>query len=204
MNGVDQRQRDEMAIPTLLHANPLITWLFHRRYATIAELLDVPAGGSVLDFGCGVGCLLPSLTRAGLKVHAIDLVLDYARVVDSQLGLNVSFAESLFDLPDNGLDAIIAADVLEHVEDLNELLNLMRQKLRSQGCLVVSSPTENFAYRIGRLIAGFAGKGGYHHADASVVEGTIAASDAFRIDKTRTLPWNIPPHLFSVARFRAQ
>jgi len=191
-----------MAIPTYMHRNPLIPWLFHRRYTRIAELLDVPVGGRVLEFGCGIGAFLPSLNSAGLHVYAADLTLDYARTLDQRLTLGVKFIESVSSLENGCLDAIVAADVLEHVDDLPELVMEMGRKLTSGGCLVVSSPTENLVYRIGRVMAGFAGKGDYHHENAQSVEEVIMSTGVFTPVESRTLPWRTPPHLFRIVRFR--
>lgn len=194
-------QRDAMAMPTYLHPNPLIRWLFHRRYRVIASLLDVPVGARVLEFGCGIGALLPSLVAAGLDVWALDIELSCARDLARRTGIGVTFVDSLGAVPDASVSAIVAADVLEHVDDLPDLLGEMRRVLEPGGALIVSGPTENVAYRIGRLIAGFGGKGEYHHADARAVERAIARS-GMTPERTVTLPLRVPPHLFRIVRFR--
>lgn len=201
--GVPETQRDEMAIPSYLHPNPLVRWLFHRRYARLATLLDVPAGGNVLEFGCGIGAFLPSLAAAGLSVSAIDLVPDYAKELSRTESLGVRFVDGLDDVAAANLDAIVAADVLEHVDDLEGLAVILRTKLVRGGCLVISSPTENVFYRLGRFVAGFSGKGGYHHADSRAVETALAATPGFVLEERVGLPWRLLPHLFSLARFRA-
>lgn len=199
---VDSSQQDAMAIPTYLHWNPLVRWLFHLRHKRVSQLVEVPPGGTILEFGCGIGAFLPSLKAAGLRVYAADLVLDYARALDERLGLGVDFVDGLTQVADGELDAIVAADVLEHVEELPSLLASLRSKLKDDGCLVVSGPTENLAYRLGRIAAGFAGKGDYHHEDARSVEAAIAATGLFTPERAVALPWAVPPHLFRVVRFR--
>jgi 2-polyprenyl-3-methyl-5-hydroxy-6-metoxy-1,4-benzoquinol methylase len=200
-DDVDEYQRDSMAIPTYLHSNPLIRWLFHRRYRTVASLIDVPPGSAVLEFGCGVGVFLPSLCAAGFRVFAADLETRYARRLTAQRKIPVRFISDMGELDEGCVDAIVAADVLEHVDDLPQLVSQMKRALSPRGVLVVSGPTENFVYRIGRVLAGFAGKGEYHHSDAESVESTIESLGFVR-EAVRTLPWRIPPHLFRVVRFR--
>src|SRR6266496_1212616 len=67
------------------------------------------------------------------------------------------------EISSNSLDIIIAADVLEHVQELEEYIGFFLDKLkRSSGRLIISGPTENIAYKIGRILAGFGDKGDYH------------------------------------------
>ena len=61
--GMSDHDRDEMAIPSYLHANPLIRWLMWRRYETIARFLDRVDGDTAFEFGCGLGLFLPELNR---------------------------------------------------------------------------------------------------------------------------------------------
>jgi SAM-dependent methyltransferase len=51
-------------------------------------------------------------------------------------------------------DLIVALDVLEHVKDLESVLASLLRLLASGGRLVVSGPTENIFYRIGRRLSG--------------------------------------------------
>ena len=63
------------------------------------------------------------------------------------------------------LDYVVATDVLEHVPDLGSCIATFARLLRPAGLLVMSGPTETALYRLGRLLAGFAGKEHYHHTD---------------------------------------
>ncbi|MCP6725790.1 class I SAM-dependent methyltransferase, partial [Klebsiella pneumoniae] len=91
-------------------------------------------------------------------VFATDLHLDIARRLVENLGLaNVTFlpADHWQDaLPDQEIETIIAADVLEHITQRREVLSLLGRKLTPGGRLVVCGPTENWLYRLGRRIVG--------------------------------------------------
>lgn len=91
------------------------------------------------------------------------------------------------------MDIIVAADVLEHidVDKLDKFLITFYQKLKGRGRLIVSGPTENFVYRIGRIIAGFAGKGDYHHTNIDRLIEKI--QKYFILEKTNYLPFKVPP-----------
>jgi 2-polyprenyl-3-methyl-5-hydroxy-6-metoxy-1,4-benzoquinol methylase len=57
------------------------------------------------------------------------------------------------------LDYIISADVLEHVEDLDNVLSVFKNSLSKSGKLIISGPTETKLYKLGRWVGGFQG----HH-----------------------------------------
>ncbi len=98
------------------------------------------------------------------------------------------------------LDHIVAADVMEHLDDPGQVARLFRAKLRPGGRLVVSGPTETIVYKFGRVLAGFAGKGDYHHTDIMRLESMIEAAGFSRVGR-RVLPFSRAPGLFVVVAF---
>jgi len=52
---ISNHNKDEMAIPSYLHWNPLIRWLMWRRYEYISHLSGFSRDMTVLEFGCGIG-----------------------------------------------------------------------------------------------------------------------------------------------------
>lgn len=160
---IDKNQLAEMAVPSYLHFNPLIRWLVWRRNQLIHAQVEKLQVRTVLDFGCGFGVLLPSLCKSCESVYAIDLEPAPATRLATMKCLNVRFLQNLEDAPDKEFDAVVAAEVLEHVEDVPGLISQMRPKLRPHASVIVSGPTENLFYKVGRLIAGFGAYGDYHH-----------------------------------------
>ena len=191
---------DEMAIPSYLHANPLIRWLMWRRHEAIAAMAGRDRLDSALEFGCGAGVFLPQMHHIARTVYAIDLFPEFARRLDAKLALGTRFIDDVGELEDGCLDLIIAADVLEHIEDLPPWLELFASKLRRGGRLIVSGPTENVFYRMGRWLAGFGDKGHYHHTDIDQLFAAITQY-GFRSARSRNLPFYLPPHLFRVCQF---
>lgn len=180
------------------HRNPLVRWLVWRRYGAIAELAELRRGMSVLEFGCGLGIFLPTIARNAGPVYATDLMADGARRLCRKLELEVSFVDDTAQLRDESLDLIVAADVLEHLEDLGDYLDVFLAKLKPGGRLIISGPTENLAYRIGRFLAGvFGRKPDPHVWDIYELRGEIRAQ-GFGGGRTRRLPFGLPPHLFLV------
>lgn len=187
-----RESRDEMAGPSYLHPNRLIRWLFWKRLDVVAALLsaDRARHASGLDFGCGIGVQLPTLSATTDLVYATDLVMEPGRYVASRLGLrNVAFVEPsrLSSLPP--LDYVVSTDVLEHVRDLEVIVRRFGEALRSGGTLVVSGPTENALYRFGRALAGFGRRPHYHQTDITAVHDAVVRDRAgFRVVAHRTLP----------------
>jgi SAM-dependent methyltransferase len=198
--GLPQAVTDEMAIPTHTHSNPLIRWLFWRRYVEIAELAAFGADMTVLEFGCGIGVFLPTLCLNSGRVLALDLFPQYAMRLARNRNLDVHFPENLDAIEDNSLDRVVAADVLEHIDDLGVVLSGFRAKLKPGGRLLMSGPTESVIYRLGRVIAGFGDKGHYHVTNVEHLRSDIS-SRGFELLRTRNLPFPIPPHLFRVHEF---
>jgi SAM-dependent methyltransferase len=198
---MSEHDHDEMAIPSYLHWNPLIRWLMWRRYELIADML----GGQVraaLEFGCGLGLFLPTLARAADEVYAVDIFPEYAQRLAARRRLTVRFLPDVASIADGCLDVVVAADVMEHLENPRATSVAFHRVLRAGGRLLVSGPTENTVYKAGRIAAGFAGKGDYHHTNIDRLKDDILAT-GFVLRETRTLPFGVRPHLFRVFRFEA-
>ena len=200
IENISEHDRDEMAIPSYLHANPLIRWLMWRRYDTIAAMLRGGPEKTALEFGCGVGLFLPHLCNHYGGVYAVDLFPQYAKGLTTNKGIAPQFVNTVDALDDSSLDAIIAADVLEHIEDLEQYITLFKQKLKTGGQFIVSGPTENFVYKLGRIVAGFGDKGDYHHTNIDNLIDEISAG-GFEPNEMKTLPFSLAPSLFKICHF---
>lgn len=201
---IPQCQLDEMAVPSYLHSNPLIGWLLRKRHHAILNVAQLAGNESVLDFGCGIGLLLPTLCERARNVHATDLVPKLAEYLARKNHLPVTFHSSdRLDqtLPDTSLDVIIAQESMEHLDDPGHYISLFQRKLKPNGRLVMSGPTENLVYRIGRLIAGFGGKQGYHRCSVDQLD-SLLRSAGWERSARQTLPFHFPPHIYKIASYR--
>lgn len=200
VDGMTAHDRDEMAIPSYSHSNPLIRRLMWRRYELITEFSAFTPDASALEFGCGVGVFLPTLCRLAGSVSAIDLHPEFAQKLVENLGLDVTFIDDVAALDDASLDVIVAADVMEHMETAGDQASIFRDKLKPGGRLILSGPTENLAYKTGRVLAGFGGKGDYHVTNINALRGTICER-GFRVTAAHWLPAPFLPPLFKIIRF---
>lgn len=163
---------DEQAVPSYTHSNFFVRYVFWKRISH--AYASTKRGGVVLDFGCGAGALLPLISEKHNQVYAYDQdekSLTASKKLISIHNLNnVEILLNLSNIETQSLDAIYALDVLEHVENLPELLIEFKRVLKKDGKLVVSSPTENWVYKLARKFGGPGYQGEYHLRAAKEVE----------------------------------
>jgi 2-polyprenyl-3-methyl-5-hydroxy-6-metoxy-1,4-benzoquinol methylase len=192
---------DEAGFPAYSHPNPVINWLFWQRLRTAMEHIGKNAPyEKVLDFGCGSGVMLPFLAQKSKLVTALDIDLIPLERVAKHIPLaeNVDVIDasrvSISQLAPKSFDLINALDVLEHVDDLPHTLSELINLLKPNGRLVVSGPTENILYRIGRKLAGPEYSGEYHERGIAEIKREL--SRTAQVKHIATLYWPIP--LFEV------
>lgn len=121
-------------------------WWFSAKREIILSLAEryMPAGGGrrrkVADLGCGCGRTLQALASrfdaVGLDSSATAIEFCRARGVDARLGSlpdDVPFAPASFD-------AVVLADVLEHIEDDTAAAVAAAELLTPGGVMVASAP----------------------------------------------------------------
>lgn len=191
---------DEQAVPSYLRGWWLSRRVFWGKLGPIVAAAAPARGERLLDFGCGTGILLPTWAGRGAHTWATDLHLEMARSLSRRFALEgVTFlAPDAWEsaIPDASLDVIVAANVLEHVEDRPALYATFRRKLAPRGRLVVSGPTENALYRLGRKLIGFSGD--YHVTTiADLLAEIPAAGFVPRFERRYPLPG--PACLYRIA-----
>ena len=188
---------DEAAFPAYSHPNPFINWLFWQRLYTAMQYIGRHAPYErILDFGSGSGVMLPFLAGNSKQVVALDVdLLPLERVRKYiPLAANVEVCDAkrtaLAELPANSFDLIVALDVLEHVPDLPRTLSDLIVSLIPGGELVVSGPTENILYQIGRRVAGPEYSGDYHERGIAEIKRELVKHTA--VTHLATLYWPVP------------
>jgi SAM-dependent methyltransferase len=99
-----------------------------------------PAGGSVLEVGCGPGLMLAAFSRRGWKALGIERNEEVAEKARRTLGLEIS-ARPVEALPlDAQFDLIIMFHVLEHIAEPVALLAECAKRLAPEGRIVINVP----------------------------------------------------------------
>ena len=116
--------------------------------AAIAGLLDLPAGGRVLDAPCGAGRIAVRLAERGLDVTAVDISapeLEVARAAAAARDVDVRFEQGdVRDLPEREFDALVcwgnSFGYMPHAPTLDHL-SACRRALREGGRLLLDTST---------------------------------------------------------------
>lgn len=178
----------EQAVPSYLHAIPLVSFTFWRRLRLAARICRRNRKlGVCLDFGSGTGVLIPLLQEGRpqriiaveSETHSREILTELAN--EFQLPHLTVFSnwKELATIPDASVDTITALDVLEHIENLDEILGTFHRILKPHGVMVVSSPTESRLYRFARRFGGPEFTGHYHVSNADQVE--LALKEFFEV-----------------------
>jgi O-antigen chain-terminating methyltransferase len=99
---------------------------------------------NVLDLGCGRGEFLSLMKEAGIPARGVDMSEECVAMCRHQ-GLDAEKAdifEYLNTLPDQSLDGVFCAQVVEHLspERVPEIVRLAQAKLRRHGVLAIETP----------------------------------------------------------------
>jgi len=119
------------------------------RYNNIIKILKANCpqtveGIKILDVGCGDGALSYLLSKLGGLVFGIDLsinALTFARRRTKKTSIQFIQANS-YSIPweDDYFDAVIASDVIEHVQNTKLFLAEIKRVTRKDGLIVISTP----------------------------------------------------------------
>jgi 2-polyprenyl-3-methyl-5-hydroxy-6-metoxy-1,4-benzoquinol methylase len=179
---------------------PPAAYLGWSRIRHAQRLLDgASATRAALDFGPGLGVMLPFLVERFDRVVACDEDPEVTGFMTERLGLDGVDVTNAVP-PPNSLgsryDAVLALDVLEHVEDLDGILATLLSETADNGVWIISGPTENAIYRMMRKLSRTRGEGHVR----SIYDVFDAIPPAMRREKVQRLPFGVP--LFLIGRFR--
>lgn len=195
----------EMALPSYLHRNPAMRWMATLRLRVVARwaLERSSTASTVLDLGCGAGMLFPELSPRVARLYGVDLILSPAQTTADHYALpNVVLllpGGISADIPPASVDVAVCGEVLEHVDDMAGLLSTLQDRMKPGGYLLVTAPTENALYRLGRRLAGF--QGDYHLHDADAVHAAVVKA-GLRPVRARSLPLPGPLAIYRVLEYQ--
>ena len=197
INGLNQyansktfEEIKETAIPSYIHKNSIVRWVFWKRVFIILSQIKKISPKSVLDFGCGSG-IITAFIESKIKRFVTDISyesFDFMRQRVSYLRDATKLYPNDLDKMGPQFELILAADVLEHLNagEIAKELSLFHGLLVDGGHLVISGPTENLVYKIGRKIAGY--KNDYHKTNIDAIAGIVSKSALFKLNNKIRYP----------------
>ncbi len=195
------KKSDEVSLPAYLHNNFLVRKLFLDRIKT-AFRMESFMDKTILDYGCGSGLFLESISHEIKNGIGVDLDIEIAKKIVTSKDILLSQIKNEREiLQFANLDIITSFDVLEHIKNLENLVSCFYQVLSPKGILIISGPTENVLYGLARKFAQINIKGNLkgkeeHISNIFDIKDTILAGN-FEIQKDISL-WN----LFHVMKFK--
>ncbi|MFY9656540.1 MAG: methyltransferase domain-containing protein, partial [Methylocystis sp.] len=115
-------------------------------YRESAALLTkfLPAGASVLDYGCGLGLFLRALDEQGFSATGVEFDREAAEMAAKVSRCPAYALEELAERQaEASLDALHLGDVLEHLGDPAKTLDALLSLVKPGGLLFVEGPLEN-------------------------------------------------------------
>ena len=117
-------------------------WFAGRR-ALVHRLLRkyLSAPKTVLDIGCGTGCMLDELAQQGYRMAGLDLRPEGLHATHRRLPQIILFQAQAGCLPlaENSFDGVILLDVMEHADDVS-ILREAGNILKPGGIAVLTVP----------------------------------------------------------------
>lgn len=195
---------DSERMPKLYYYHlSIVRKFFWLRLKCISALMrkNLSNRNSCLDFGCGSGVFLPSLSNLFRSVRGIDIELVEAHKIMEHYALkNVELisADIFTVVLDEQFDAIVAADVLEHFDDLDKPIAKIKCWLKDDGLLFTSLPTENMFTKLTRIMGKYT-KPADHYYSGEEVEAVLRNHGFCKVESVRLVSF-FPLYLIGVWR----
>jgi 2-polyprenyl-3-methyl-5-hydroxy-6-metoxy-1,4-benzoquinol methylase len=119
-------------------------------------LRHVPNDGEVIgSIGCGMGATEHALVKQGRKIHGVDISSEAIAVARTRLtSARVIKPDEKQPFPEESLDGLILADVLEHLPDAKERLSEFVRTVRRGGWVLISVPNMRYIDALWTFVIG--------------------------------------------------
>jgi anaerobic magnesium-protoporphyrin IX monomethyl ester cyclase len=187
--------------------NPLVRFINWKKLDSVLSLFSPWGRDRILDFGCGNGVMLPTMSDEFDTVVGIDLCITAASRMSRAYRLRNVFlvAADGMELPfhDDSFDAVMATSALEHFRDIEKAVAEIVRITKHGGLLFFLSPTENAFYRFGRWLFRYKKPEDHYHS-AKDIEGVL--EKYYTAELKRSFPSAFLPFLsmYRLGRFRVK
>lgn len=146
MNSKDlyEKRRQNFYVELTKSPNPLRAWFHRFRHRAVNQLVTAHyrRDDIIVDVGCG-NCLWNTSKLPVVGVDVAQNLVEYA-IEQGRVSSAVICDVSRIELPSDYADIVVAAEIVEHLDDPDEALNEVRRILRTNGTLVLTVPYDTF------------------------------------------------------------
>lgn len=107
---------------------------------SIIDFCQERAGKRILDLGCATGNYCLALEKLGFECTGVDINKEYVDIAQKR-GVKALSIDGSLPFNDKSFDTIIMLEVLEHVENLDEVLLEVKRVARKNVLLTVPNST---------------------------------------------------------------
>jgi len=126
--------------PNIFYFNAFVA----ARYQQVVDQIPTNKNLKILDIGCGDGVLLWLISqKTPAKLFGIDTDKSSLKLARSKLGDKATLKQaSAYQLPFKArqFDIVIAAEVIEHLNQPSRMLQEIKRALKPSGRLIISTP----------------------------------------------------------------
>lgn len=135
---------------------------YYRETLIMKTIKSILPSGKILDIGCGTGSLMLQLTLSGYNVSGADLSDECIRLTKDRMKTFAPDAKPIIkrcnaediNFSDGQFDALIAAEILEHVEDDRRAVKEFYRLLKPKGICLITVPANQNLWDISDEMAG--------------------------------------------------
>jgi SAM-dependent methyltransferase len=106
----------------------------------LIEKFTQKSRGEILDIGCGTGAFLNNMQQADWKITGLEPDENAIKTANSLYKIFPKNPDELFSLPSNNFDAITMWHVLEHVHQLHEYIEQLKNLIKPDGVIFIAVP----------------------------------------------------------------
>jgi len=106
----------------------------------LIEKFTQKSRGEILDIGCGTGAFLNNMQQADWKITGLEPDENAIKTANSLYNIFPKNPDELFSLPSNNFDAITMWHVLEHVHQLQEYIEQLKNLIKPDGVIFIAVP----------------------------------------------------------------
>ncbi len=138
------------------HPNPLVRWKEKHRRERFLRLIQVPAGGHVVDVGSESGYISEFLMKNARRLTCVDIDIRLLKLAESRLGHDqfqyVVGDVSALPFIEAFTDVAVAAEIIEHLPEPRRGIAELLRIIKPGGRLSVSVPNEPLVLFIKRWL----------------------------------------------------